>query len=55
MNIPVVEENDDLLNLYWTPNLHTNLGRKWYFKEITVLFGFDGRKCSFTWRRIKTL
>ena len=55
MNIPIVEGNDDLLNLYWTPNLHTNLGRKWYFKEITVLFGFDGRKCSFIWRRIKTL
>jgi len=41
MNIPIVEENDDLLNLYWTPNIHKNLGRKRYFKEITVLFGFD--------------
>jgi hypothetical protein len=55
MNIPIIEGNDDLFNLYWTPNLHKNLGRKMYFKDITVLFGFDGRKCSFTWRRIKTL
>ena len=55
MNIPIVEENDDLINLYWTPNLHNNLGRKRYFTNITVLFGFDGRKCSFTWRRITTL
>ena len=54
MNIPIVEENDDWLNLYWTANLHKNLGRKGYFKEITVLFAFDVRKCSFTWRRIKT-
>ena len=54
MNIPIVEENDDLLNLYWTANLHKNLGRKGYFKEITVLFAFDVRKCSFTLRHIKT-
>jgi len=55
MNIPIIEGNDDLFNLYWTPNLHKNLRRKMYFKDITLLFGFDGRKCSFTWRRIKTL
>ena len=34
MNIPIVEENDDL---YWTPSLHNNLGRKRYFTDITLL------------------